>query len=210
MKVFVYFYFFAPIAFGIHDRYKPWFANANCLSKAQWLTRTIKKGSSRPKVANPWFRVKSTKILTLILKLFPGTYKVPFQNFGSALFLNSFIHHECIKNQSIGRLQIFEKCQIYILVDHYALLLPEWTFSDHLLTLLPSKTFMSFSSVKMKLRYLRKTFLDVSAYSGLWWGSAGWRSKLLLQRALDDPSWGIRVLYSGTIGHFPKKKTNLY
>jgi len=67
----------------------------------------------------------STKILTLIFKLSPGTYKVPFQNLGSAHFFYSFFRHGCIKNQSIGRLQIFEKCQIYILVDHYALLLPE-------------------------------------------------------------------------------------
>ncbi len=82
-------------------------------------------------------------------------------------------------------------------------------FPDKLLTPMPSKMFVFLSSVAKKLSFfLRKTFQDFSSYSGLLWWPADWRLKnavsMKLQRALHDPSRGIRVLSSKTIGHFKK------
>ncbi len=66
-----------------------------------------------------------------------------------------------------------------------------------------SRCHVFLSSVEKKLSFLRKTFQDFSPYNGLQW-QVQISVSMQLQRALHNPSRGIRVLSSKMIGHFLK------
>jgi len=84
-----------------------------------------------------------------------------------------------------------------------------WSFTDpHVI----QDVYVFLSSVEKKLCFLRKTFQDFSQWASK--ATNGLKVQIVvsvqLQRALQDPRWGISVLSRETNCHFLKKIIKMY